>query len=287
MLEQPRALRVNGAVLHYVAHGAGAPVVFVHGGLGDYRSWAGQLPAFAAHYRVVAYSRRYHFPDPGAGEAGGYTTAGHAADLAALIGALDLGAVHLVAESYGAAVALLCAHQWPPLVRTLVLGEPPLLPWLEALPGGGPLLAEYLATTIRPAIQASREGELERAVALFFDGTVGPAGAFARLPPSIRDLLLDNASALRLELLSVPTDWSRAKADYFGPFTPADAAGIGCPTLLLEGERSPALFRLITDELARRLSASTRVLIPRAAHALAMSQPAAYNKAILAFLTAH
>lgn len=136
-------------------------------------------------------------------------------------------------------------------------------------------------------MQACREGELERAVALFFDGTSGTVGGLARLPPSIRGLLLDNAPVLRLELLSAPTDWSRAKADYFGPFTPADAADIGCPILLLEGECSPALFRLITAELARRLPASTRVLIPRTAHALAMSQPAAYNRAVLAFLAAH
>lgn len=286
MLEQPHPLRVEGAVLHYVAYGTGAPVVFVHGGLGDYRSWARQMPAFAETFRAVAYSRRHHFPDPGAGEAGDYTTPGHAADLAALIEALDLGAAHLVAESYGASVALLCAHRWPHLVRSLALGEPPLLPWLEELPGGAPLLADYLAAAIRPAMRACEGGALEQAATLFFDGTIGRAGAFDRLPPPIRSLLLDNAPALCLELRSASSDWARAKADYFGPFAPADARGIGCPTLLLAGERSPALFRLIIDALARHLPAPQRATIPRAAHALALGQPAAYNKAVLAFLAA-
>ncbi len=50
----------NGTRLTYVDEGRGAPVVLVHGSLGDYRTWAPQVPFFAQHYRVIAYSRRYH-----------------------------------------------------------------------------------------------------------------------------------------------------------------------------------------------------------------------------------
>lgn len=40
---QPRTIEVNGAELHYVDHGQGDPVLFVHGSVSDYRSWAFQM----------------------------------------------------------------------------------------------------------------------------------------------------------------------------------------------------------------------------------------------------
>src|SRR5438874_12427311 len=50
--------------LHYVSVGRGQPIVMVHGGLEDYRAWAAQLSALAVdHYRAIAYSRRYNFPN--------------------------------------------------------------------------------------------------------------------------------------------------------------------------------------------------------------------------------
>src|SRR2546421_5593978 len=51
-------------MLHYVSVGRGQPVVMVHGGLEDYRAWTAQLSALAVnHYRAIAYSRRYNFPN--------------------------------------------------------------------------------------------------------------------------------------------------------------------------------------------------------------------------------
>jgi non-heme chloroperoxidase len=282
---QPQPIAIDGAELHYVMQGEGEPVVLVHGSLGDYRTWANQLPVLAERYRVVAYSRRFHFPSQGDETAGDYTVAQHAADLAALIEGLDLGPVHLVAESYGASVALLCAHHYPHLVRSLVIGEPPLVHWLADLPGGAELLEDYLDGVIRPAQAACRAGDAEEAVEHFFDGNIGREGAFAQLPPPVREPLLDNAPALLLDLLAATAAMEDGD-DYFGPLTPERAADIACPTLLLAGGRSPELFRLITDALATRLPAASLTTIPRAAHAMAAGQPKAYNRAVLDFLAA-
>jgi pimeloyl-ACP methyl ester carboxylesterase len=54
-----------------------------------------------------------------------------AADVAAVIGALDAGPVDLFASSGGAVTALALVASWPDAVRTLVAHEPPLL---ELLP---------------------------------------------------------------------------------------------------------------------------------------------------------
>ena len=43
--------------------GTGEPLVFVHGGLGYLRTFHRQVQTFAAHFRVIAYSRRLSPPN--------------------------------------------------------------------------------------------------------------------------------------------------------------------------------------------------------------------------------
>ena len=60
---QPTQMRVHGVELHYIEAGRGEPLILLHGGQGDYRSWEPQLQALSPHYRVISYSRRYHYPN--------------------------------------------------------------------------------------------------------------------------------------------------------------------------------------------------------------------------------
>jgi non-heme chloroperoxidase len=119
--------------LHYVSVGRGQPVVMVHGGLEDYRAWVAQLaPLASSHYRAIAYSRRYNFPNRnGTRAAPSYSAQVDADDLAMLIQKLHLGPVHLVGHSYGGLAALLFATEHPQLVRSLTLSEPPVFSWVE------------------------------------------------------------------------------------------------------------------------------------------------------------
>jgi pimeloyl-ACP methyl ester carboxylesterase len=86
--------------LYYEDHGAGKPVVLIHGWPLSGRSWEKQTPALLeAGYRVVTYDRR------GFGEsskpAGGYDYDTLAADLHALLRHLDLRDAALVGFSMG------------------------------------------------------------------------------------------------------------------------------------------------------------------------------------------
>ncbi len=56
------------------------------------------------------------------------------------------------------------------------------------------------------------------------------------------------------------------------------------PTLLLRGERSPLMFGLVLDELARCLPDPQRETIPAASHSMASGNPAAFNETVLHFL---
>src|SRR5215471_17925157 len=94
-----KQVEVNGTLLTYVEQGQGVPVVLVHGVLGDYRTWSGEMDAFATRYRVIAYSLRHHYPNTWT--EGPYSYQTHIADLVGLLHALKLEHVHLIGHSYG------------------------------------------------------------------------------------------------------------------------------------------------------------------------------------------
>src|SRR5688572_31716983 len=81
-----KSVFVNGDSLHYIDIGKGDPVIFVHGTLDDYRLWQMQMDTFATNHRVIAYSRRYAYPNKQMdNDSADYTPAIHAKDLAEFI----------------------------------------------------------------------------------------------------------------------------------------------------------------------------------------------------------
>jgi pimeloyl-ACP methyl ester carboxylesterase len=60
---QPTRIVVHGVELHYIEQGKGEPLILLHGGQGDYRSWEPQIKAFSQFYRVISYSRRSNYPN--------------------------------------------------------------------------------------------------------------------------------------------------------------------------------------------------------------------------------
>ncbi len=117
-------LPVNGYDIAFVEHGEGVPLVLVHGTLGDWRSWAGQMEPFGAHYRTIAVSLRRCWPERWDGEGDDFTVQQHTKDVAAFVAALDAGPVHLMGHSRGGHIAFRVTQHFPDLVRKLVLVEP-------------------------------------------------------------------------------------------------------------------------------------------------------------------
>ncbi len=270
---EAKTIRVNGAQLAYVERGAGDAVVFVHGGINDFRSWISQLEPFSQRYHVVSYSRRYHFPNPGAEQANQYLASEHCDDLVGLIETLALAPGHIVASSYGAFIALLTARARPELVRSLVLGEPPV-PMLLA-----PEAVRAMGDQVEPSREAFERGDDEEAVRIFLDRVVGPGG-FDRFPPPAREMILQNVPEFKLEVNTSPDR-------YFAPLSCGDLAAIKAPVLLLNGEASPRFLYQMTEELERCLPGSQRATIPRASHGMHNQNPQAYNETVLAFLDRH
>ena len=267
-------ISVNGTQLEYIEQGRGDPLVLVHGSLGDYRSWALQLGAFAESYRTLSYSRRYHHPNPCRGDESDYSAALHADDLAALLTELGFESAYIVGHSYGAYTALLLAVRHPERVRAMVLGEPPVFPLLDDHAEGRPIRDSFLAQVWEPAGEILQAGKLKKGIEVFVDGVV-EEGAFDEFPPEVQQLILDNACEFKTET---------ASANYWTPFTRDEAGRIATPTLLLTGEESLPMFQLIVRELERCLPNSERVVLPESTHEMPADNPAAYNETVLEWL---
>ena len=111
---------VNGTRLHYQRAGAGVPpLVFVHGFACAHEDWRHQAAAFAGRHCVVACDLRGHGASPGDAASSDIETFG--ADVAALLGALDLSGAVLVGHSMGTRVVLQAYRDAPERVAALVL----------------------------------------------------------------------------------------------------------------------------------------------------------------------
>jgi non-heme chloroperoxidase len=273
----PIKIRVNGVELHYIEQGHGEPVVLLHGGQADYRAWGAQMPAFAEKYRVIAYSRRYNYPNKNPVTPDYRVAYSDAEDLAGLIGQLKLGRVHLVGVSIGAFTALVLAIEHPDMVRSLILAEAPIHRWAANDPKGAPLQKEFEKTIWEPATAAFNAGSDEGAMRIFVNG-FAQTNKFDKLPPEARAVAMQNAGFFRAVASS---------SDPFPDLSKDKVKRLQAPVLLVTGENTLPVLKFISDELAGLLPKVERTTIPNAGHASARENPQAFNQAVLTFLARH
>ncbi|MDM8001224.1 MAG: alpha/beta hydrolase [Dehalococcoidia bacterium] len=116
-------IQAGDIAIYYHSYGRGDPVLLLHGGFMCAESWAGQIPALARDYRVIAADSRGHGRST-LGE-GPLTYRRMAGDAAGLIERLRLSPVHLIGWSDGGCIGLALAVERPELVRSLtLLGTP-------------------------------------------------------------------------------------------------------------------------------------------------------------------
>jgi non-heme chloroperoxidase len=271
---QPIQIRVRGIELHYIEQGQGEPLILLHGGQGDYRSWDPQIKAFSQKYRVISYSRRYHYPNNNRLTATNHSAYVEAEDLAAFIRKLKLGRVHLVGTSIGAFTALVLAVKHPEMVRSVVLAEPPVHQWIINTPDGAGVYGEFMAVIQSPAAKAFKAGDDKGAMRIFVDGFSGSHG-FDNLPPERIAAIMQNAPAMKALTMS---------SDPYPNLSKEKVGRLRIPVLIITGENTIRIHKLVNEELARLLPKAQQAIIPQAGHGSARENPQAFNEAVLRFL---
>ncbi len=109
---------VNGLNLYYETHGAGRPMILLHGGLGSGEMFGPVLPALAERHQVIAVDLQGHGRTADIDRP--IDVRLMADDIAALITHLGLDRPDVVGYSLGGGVALLTAIKYPDKIRRLV-----------------------------------------------------------------------------------------------------------------------------------------------------------------------
>ena len=102
---------VNGIKLYYATIGEGAPVVLLHGGLGNSDYWGNQVTALAPHHKVILVDSRGHGRSTRDAQPYGYDLM--ADDVVALLDTLTIPRADVVGWSDGAILGLDMAMRHP------------------------------------------------------------------------------------------------------------------------------------------------------------------------------
>lgn len=117
---------VNGLNLYFETHGAGRPLILLHGGLGSGEMFGSLLPALAERHQVIAVDLQGHGRTADIDRP--LDVRLMADDIAALIDHLGLDKPDLVGYSLGGGVALQAAAKYPAKVRRLVVASANIRP---------------------------------------------------------------------------------------------------------------------------------------------------------------
>lgn len=266
----------SGVELHHVIAGQGPPLVFVHGVMGDWRSWAPQWAPFCRHYRCASYSRRYNWPNRNTMPSPDHSALVDAEDLRGLLDGLGIARAVLVASSYGAFAALALACTDAHRVAALVAVEPAMLCYADFSADGRAERERFRARTIEPANAAFRRGDDALGVALMTGGINGGGSPLNR--GAALERRLQNAQAMRMLALS---------SNEFPLLPPQQLAALKMPVLLVSGEDTPPIHAHTFANVARAMPQARVARVPGAGHAVARDQPERFNALALDFLAEH
>jgi non-heme chloroperoxidase len=263
MPDNVKTMEIGGRQLHYVdqgEEGQSPVIIFIHGGLDDYRCWQYQVDSFSKKYHSISYGRRFAYPNKWIGNvAQDNTIEDNAKDLVELIKKLDLAPAHLVGASYGAFIALYCVSKNPELAKTMILNEPPIMQFLarSSIKEDAELLQRFRTRVLSPTQNASRVRDFRKAAQVAIDGIMEIENYFGHLPEEGKQFLIDNAKSLESELESTIST----------SYTIEDVKQVTTiPTLLVKGELSPKYFLRIVDILSDNMPNSEQIVIPNVSH---------------------
>jgi pimeloyl-ACP methyl ester carboxylesterase len=264
-------IKITGAELETRERGAGQPIVFVHGAMGDECAAVVKERVLADHYRVIDYHRRGWGDSSRAEDV--VSISQQAEDCRAVIEHIGVQPAHFVGQSYGGAILLQLALDAPEVVQSLALQEPPLPSVLLNSPAFGAVAekagAVYGSGDKAGAIEAfatEMGGDDFRAV---FDRTM-PPGYFERWVEAADTLFQSEIPSLQ--------EWT---------FTREDASRITQPVLNMVGANTRAYFREIHDTIRTWLPHAENVELPDATHAAFQTNPIGSAERIAAFISRH
>ena len=241
--------------LWYDDAGSGSPVVLLHEGVVDSRSWDPVVPLLADSHRILRYDQRGFGRSPPPTRA--YSVVD---DLVSVLDAAGVEQAVLVGCSRGGNIALTTALDRPERVSALVLAG-------SGLPGHK-LNVETTAEQEARWDQAEAAGDFEAMAEIDME-IWAPMG----VDPELRAMFVENAAGSNSE--EETTDEPVA----------GRLGGIAAPTLVVTGGRDVAAINEVGEILAREIPGAQRAVIDEADHMIQWRAPEELAQLILRFLS--
>jgi 3-oxoadipate enol-lactonase len=261
---------VPGGRLQMVDEGHGSPIVLLHAGIADLRSWDSLVPLLVeAGYRTIRYDGRGF---------GGTETEdvefSNRADLVAVLDACGVRRAALVGNSRGGHIAFDSAIEFPERIVAVVgvgagLGgfdggatpdEQRLFDEMERLDAADPVDVDALA---------------EIAVRIWVDGPGQPTG---RVAETIRATVREMVAA------TYAPDTVDGRPIVFDPPANDRLADLRCPVLAVAGSLDTSAIVAIAHHLATGAPDARAVVMPGVAHMIGMEAPDELAAIIVDFL---
>lgn len=275
--EHQRWVTVAGRAVNTIDLGSGPAIVFVHGLSGRWPNWLEQMAALSRRHRVIAMDL------PGFGDspmpAEPISMARYADIVGSLMGELGVASAAVVGNSMGGLIASELAISHPALAERLVLvssagistnREPTAAMRFTALSGLDRALAGGAGLLAARADRIARHRRLRDA------GLALVVRHPSRLPPALLSELIRGAGkpGLMGALESLIADDLRSRLGL-----------IGCPTLIVWGERDRLLGVRDSEVFARLIGDSRLVIFEDTGHMAMLERPAAFNALLEDFLS--
>ncbi|MEU7630031.1 alpha/beta hydrolase [Nocardia sp. NPDC049220] len=260
----------DGVPMYYEDHGAGRPVVLIHGWTMNTTFWAQNVPALSEGNRVITVDLRGHGASGKTDE--GHTLAQYARDIRSLFQHLSLDDVSLVGWSMGTAVILAYIQQFgcDQLRSVAFVDQSPR--FLDAAGWEFPLQGGYSHDDLAIFVQAVKYAR---------PSVVKPfiAACFAETPP---DEVIDAvyAETTKMSTSAACAIWyDMAFADY-RRVLPA----VTVPALLVYGAQSKIFPGPLDEWLAAQLPSAKAVRFEHSGHVPFFEEPERFNEVLAEFL---
>lgn len=269
-----QTISIDDVDVAYMAAGRGPSVALLHCSGSSAAQWCDLAALLGDRFNVIA-------PDLyGCGGTGAWP--GHSpirlADHARMVAELlrtRSEAVHLVGHSFGGAVALRVATDYPGLLRSLTLIEPVLFHLLRQGAADDRGFYAEIRAVAAAVFESALNGHSHAGMARFVEYWNGP-DAWARLSPGAQTRLAGQIAGVSANFTAVFAESATAE----------DYRRINIPTLVLRGGNSPHPARRTAGLTAAVVPGAAIVTITGAGHMLPLTHSAAVADALTSHIEA-
>lgn len=252
----------------YSVAGEGPPLVLLHGGMDDSRSWRWQQEGLADEFTVISWDA------PGCGQSPdppeSWRMADYAGCLASLLRTIGVDRAHVLGLSWGSSLALELYRRHPEVPRSLLLASA-YAGWAGSLPPGE--VAKRLESVLAAADLPQDE---------LLQGWPGllTTAASTELAKELASIWADNGGMAHPAGYRAMA-YSMAEADLRDVLP-----SIRVPTLLLHGELDERAPGPVAADLHASIPTSTLVVIPGVGHTCNAEAPEEFNSQVRQFIRA-